>query len=57
MPKYDYQCDTCQMTMEITAVIGSAPESIKCTCGGQLTRTYSAPGVIFRGTGWGKDKK
>jgi predicted nucleic acid-binding Zn ribbon protein len=43
--------------MEITAVIGSAPEAIKCTCGGQITQTYTAPSIIFKGTGWGKDKK
>jgi predicted nucleic acid-binding Zn ribbon protein len=57
VPKYDYECGWCLVQIEVTALIGSAPEDIKCTCGGTLTRTYTAPNVIFRGTGWGKDKK
>ena len=52
MSRYDYGCDTCAAIYETT----DTPESIQCTCGGTMTRIWTAPGVIFRGTGWGKDK-
>ena len=51
MPRYDYGCDLCAVIYETT----DNPESIRCSCGGTMTRIWTAPGVIFRGTGWGKD--
>ena len=29
---------------------------VRCTsCGAQANRIYSAPGLVFKGKGWGKD--
>lgn len=48
MPKYDYCCNHCAVVYETN----DNPESIQCTCGGTMTRVWTAPAVVFRGTGF-----
>ena len=50
MPNFDYSCDTCAVIYETT----DTPESIQCTCGGTMTRIWTAPAVVFRGKGFYK---
>ena len=57
MPKYVYACDGCLIECDVTTDFGAAPDSFKCSCGGQFKRVYTAVGAIFKGTGWGKDKR
>lgn len=53
MPTYEYACGNCGITVEITA---SVSENIapRCDCGQMMTRKYSAPGIVFKGTGFYK---
>lgn len=55
MPKYDFKCQMCNATAEISVPITDDPVPAMC-CGMPMQRDFTAPGVIFKGTGWGKDK-
>jgi len=51
MPKYDYKCNKCGMTQEITREFGEDYEPTCCQEG--MSRVWSATPAIFRGGGWG----
>ena len=55
MPLYEYQCRQCgRLTEKIQKF--SDPELTVCPhCGGELSRTLTAPAVQFKGSGWYKD--
>ena len=59
LPKYDFQCLKCKSLVELQASIyDPIEEQPKCSkCHELMVRIYSVPAAIFRGTGWGKDKK
>lgn len=53
MPVYEFQCIECITNGSITA---SMNEEVKMTCprcSKDMTRIYSAPGLILKGGGWG----
>ena len=55
MPMYEYRCPLCNTQMELE--LSMDHDLVRCTdCGAQANRIYSVPGLIFKGTGWGKDK-
>jgi putative FmdB family regulatory protein len=55
MPMYEYRCPICNTQMELE--LSMDHDLVRCTdCGAQANRIYSVPGLIFKGTGWGKDK-
>lgn len=57
MPTYLFRCDQCDFTMEKTFLLAAAIIEPAClSCDRLMRRIYSAPGVSFKGTGWGKDK-
>jgi putative FmdB family regulatory protein len=48
MPRYDFKCNVCQEIKEVTEPIPPA-----CTtCGEQMVRVWSAPGIQFKGSGF-----
>jgi len=51
MPTYDFKCNACGITVEVFANVDdqAAP---KCDCGEMMQKVYSAPGIVFKGTGW-----
>ena len=51
MPTYDFKCNTCGITVEVFASVDdqAAP---RCDCGEMMQKVYSAPGIVFKGTGW-----
>ena len=51
MPKYDYKCNKCGMTQEITREFGEDYEPTCCQ--ESMSRLLSATPAIFRGGGWG----
>jgi putative FmdB family regulatory protein len=56
MATYDYFCPLCQAKTVITRPIASSAGKPQClNCQIDLIRSFTAPGVTFRGTGWGKD--
>lgn len=57
MPAYDFRCPQCEKTVEkIFAIYTNSTEWCE-ECEVPMEKQFSAPGVIFKGTGWGKDKK
>ena len=58
MPRYDYFCESCKETFEVTQSIHDPEFTIhnkaeSCTCYGKLARLISSGiAVIFKGPGW-----
>ena len=58
MPTYDYKCDKCNKSRTQTiSLIDLDTFKAICACGEQMRRILSAPPIMFKGTGWGKDPK
>jgi putative FmdB family regulatory protein len=57
MPVYDYKCQDCENTITIVRSIKDDEQTPICAhCAREMTRSYdSAPGIAFKGKGWGKD--
>lgn len=52
MPIYEYLCETCDHKFEVQQKF-SDPLVDACTkCGKSVRKLISAPGIIFKGTGW-----
>ena len=52
MPIYEYQCEACSHTFEVIQKMADAPVATCVLCGGPVRRLLSAPGLVFKGTGW-----
>jgi putative FmdB family regulatory protein len=53
MPTYEFKCEECFTTGTVTASFTDTA-SMECPkCSRAMERVYSAPGLIFRGGGWG----
>ena len=55
MPIYKYKCQMCNAQVEVSAKITEDVWPPMC-CHIVMQRDFTAPNIIFRGTGWGKDK-
>ncbi len=52
MPIYEYECEICHHQFEIQQKF-SDPLIEKCIqCGNGVRKLISAPGIMFKGTGW-----
>lgn len=50
MPRWDFSCDTCHTTVELTFKTAEAAASATCpTCGRPLTRQPAAPNFTVHG--------
>ena len=53
MPLYEYKCNGCNITFDVTRSYQERETAIECpACGLDSTRVYSVPGVQFKGTGF-----
>lgn len=53
MPTYEFKCEECSTTGTVTASMVEKA-SMRCPrCLKEMQQVYSAPGLIFRGGGWG----
>lgn len=52
MPIYEYRCDQCDHTFEVIQKVSDEPIRKCVVCGGIVRKVLSAPGLIFKGTGW-----
>jgi len=56
MPNYELQCTVCSKRYTIRSSINQPLNAINCPeCVIPLKRVYTAPGITFKGDGWGKD--
>ena len=52
MPIYEYQCEQCDHRFEVMQKFSDRPLR-KCEkCGGSVHKVLSAPGLLFKGSGW-----
>jgi putative FmdB family regulatory protein len=57
MPTYNYVCEVCKSTASVTVSITEEPSTPKClACSVDMSRIFSAPGLSFKGSGWGSDR-
>lgn len=55
MALYDYKCRKCDEIVTVNHAVNDSPEIICGECGSKRVKVFSAPGVEFKGSGWGKD--
>jgi putative FmdB family regulatory protein len=54
MPIYEYSCNECGTYGSVHKSYKDDTPSMSCPkCNLQMTRVYSAPGLVFKGSGWG----
>ena len=51
MPTYEYKCLTCSIEYSVERSIHE--ENTPICCSTSMVQVYSAPGLSFKGTGWG----
>ena len=52
MPIYEYQCESCEHIFEIQQKFSDPPVETCSKCGKSVRKLISAPGLMFKGTGW-----
>lgn len=56
MPIYDYVCIVCGQAQELEHAMSAVGNPV-LHCSTPMIRVFAATPAIFKGTGWGKDKK
>jgi putative FmdB family regulatory protein len=56
MPNYDFTCIPCDRTIEIHRAYNDTSGVVCEVCGGFMIKAFSAPGIHFKGGGWGGSK-
>lgn len=57
MPTYDYVCSACGYELEVVhGVHGHGPSACP-RCGGPMRKSFSAPAIHFKGSGWAKKER
>lgn len=51
MPRYEYECMECRIKYEVEQSMDKVSTPLCCTQ--PMRKVYSAPGLSFKGTGWG----
>ena len=52
MPIYEYQCETCNHKFEVIQKVSDKPIKKCVLCQGKVHKLLSAPGLLFKGSGW-----
>ncbi len=52
MPIYEYHCAACEHTFEVMQKFSDPPVKRCPKCKGKVEKLLSAPGLLFKGTGW-----
>lgn len=53
MALYDYKCPKCLTIIPISHPISDSPTILCAECQTPRVKVFSAPGVSFKGSGWG----
>jgi predicted nucleic acid-binding Zn ribbon protein len=56
MPVYDYVCIVCGQAQELEHAMSAVGNPV-LHCSTPMIRVFAPTPAIFKGTGWGKDKK
>ncbi|GKS58733.1 hypothetical protein YTPLAS18_22600 [Nitrospira sp.] len=52
MPIYEYVCQGCETRIEVKQKLSDPPLTTCERCGKALNKIISAPGIMFKGSGW-----
>lgn len=52
VPIYEYECEACDHTFEAIQKVTDKPIKKCVLCGGKVHKVLSAPGLLFKGSGW-----
>ncbi|HWT83684.1 MAG TPA: FmdB family zinc ribbon protein [Candidatus Methylomirabilis sp.] len=52
VPIYEYECESCKQRFEIMQKFSDRPVKKCAKCGGPVHKVLSAPGLVFKGSGW-----
>ena len=52
MPLYEYECQTCHHQFEVQQKFSDPLIDTCIRCGSGVRKLISAPGIMFKGTGW-----
>lgn len=52
MPLYEYECETCHHQFEVQQKFSDPLIDTCVRCGSGVRKLISAPGIMFKGTGW-----
>ncbi len=52
MPIYEYQCESCEHIFEVQQKFSDPLVEACVKCGKSVRKLISAPGLMFKGTGW-----
>jgi putative FmdB family regulatory protein len=52
VPIYEYVCQSCQHRFEAKQKLSDAPLTSCPRCGQAVMKVISAPGIMFKGSGW-----
>ena len=52
VPIYEYQCEACNHRFEVIQKISDRPIKKCVLCQGKVHKLLSAPGLLFKGSGW-----
>ena len=55
MPTYEYRCNKCMSYIQVSRSYNETETDVICPkCNLKSSRIYSAPGIVFKGTGFYK---
>jgi len=57
VPTYDYICSACGHEMEVVHGLHGHGPSHCPICGGTMRKSFAAPAVHFKGSGWAKKER
>jgi len=52
VPIYEYECEACDHRFEVIQKISDKPIKKCVLCQGKVHKVLSAPGLLFKGSGW-----
>ena len=52
MPIYEYQCEACDHRFEVIQKVSDRAIKKCVLCRGKVQKILSAPGLLFKGSGW-----
>ena len=52
VPIYEYQCEACDHRFEVIQKVSDKPIKKCVLCQGKVRKVLSAPGLLFKGSGW-----
>jgi putative FmdB family regulatory protein len=54
VPIYDYACVACRHRFEVLHGVNESGPRQCPVCGGQVSRAFAPPTILFKGSGWAK---